>query len=433
MKLSSLFKVVSKEIIKPSSPTPTHLHHYQLSFFDQIMPPMYISSIYFYEKNDAFSKFNINSSAKSGVLKQSLSNILKHYYPLAGRLKDNNLNVDCNDEGVLYREAEVKCQLSDIVAEPNPTEMKKFLPCDNGGTHHLPFAVQVNHFTCGGIAIGACISHKIADGSSFINFMKNWAATARCESDVIYPQFQSSTLCPPATNLSGFDPTYVMPKEKLVLKRFVFSSASVEALKAKYVESSAGLESYPSRVDALSTFIWSRYATTIDQVKSESEKLHIILYAVNLRRRLNPPLPDCTFGNLFQLIPVIVSKETSQEDWYGIVRKLRDAKRKLDNFDVKNLQKSSEQLDLVKEFSGKLMAPDTVVSTFSGLCGFPRYDVDFGWGKPLWIGRASLPYKNLITLTDTKFGDGIEAWINLKEEEMVKFERDKELLSYARI
>ena len=86
-----------------------------------------------------------------------------------------------SDEGVLYREAEVKCQLSDIVAESNPTEMKKFLPCDNDGTHHLPYAVQVNHFTCGGIAIGACISHKIADGSSFINFMKDWAATARCE------------------------------------------------------------------------------------------------------------------------------------------------------------------------------------------------------------------------------------------------------------
>ncbi|KAK7819176.1 vinorine synthase [Quercus suber] len=246
--------------------------------------------------------------------------------------------------------------------------MKKFLPCDDG-THHLPFAV-VNHFTCGGIAIGACISHKLADGSSFINFMKNWAATARCE--------------------------------------------SVEALKAKYVESSTGLELYPSR---------NRYVTTTDQVESESEKLHIILYVVNLRRRMNPPLPDCSFGNLFQLIPAIVSKETSQEDWYGIVHKLRDAKRKLDKFD----------LDLVKEFSGKVMAPDTVVSTFSGLCGFPRYDVNFGWGKPLWIGRVSLPHKNLITLTDTKFGDGIEAWINLKEEEMVKFEKDKELLSYARI
>ena len=39
-------------------------------------------------------------------------------------------------------------------------------------------AVQVNYFTSG-IAIGACISHKIADGVSFIMFMKSWAAAAR--------------------------------------------------------------------------------------------------------------------------------------------------------------------------------------------------------------------------------------------------------------
>ena len=39
-----------------------------------------------------------------------------------------------------------------------------------------------------------------------------------------------------------------MTKEKHVLKKFVFSSASVEALKAKYVENSASLELYPSHI-----------------------------------------------------------------------------------------------------------------------------------------------------------------------------------------
>ena len=63
-----------------------------------------------------------------------------------------------------------------------------------------------------------------------------------------------------------------MTKEKLVLKKFVFSSALVEALKAKYVESSASLELYPSHVNALSTFIWSRYVSTTDQVKVLSLK-----------------------------------------------------------------------------------------------------------------------------------------------------------------
>ncbi|KAL0005483.1 hypothetical protein SO802_013044 [Lithocarpus litseifolius] len=111
-------------------------------------------------------------------------------------------------------------------------QLKKFLPCDIDGTHHFACAVQANYFTCGGIAIGACISHKIADGTSFIMFMKTWAATARGDSD-IYPQFQAATLFPPTSTLSGFQPENSMIKEKLVLKRFVFSSASIVALREK--------------------------------------------------------------------------------------------------------------------------------------------------------------------------------------------------------
>ena len=104
MNLSKSFKVISNEIIKPSSPTPTHLCHYWLSFLNQIMTSVYISSICFYNKTDAYSKFS-NETAKSSVLKKSLSDVLKCYYPLTGCVKDN-LIVDCNDEGVLYLEAQ---------------------------------------------------------------------------------------------------------------------------------------------------------------------------------------------------------------------------------------------------------------------------------------------------------------------------------------
>ena len=201
--------VISEENIEPSSPTPTHLCHYWLSFLNQIMTSVYISSICFYNKTDAYSKFS-NETAKSSVLKKSLSDVLKCYYPLTGCVKDN-LIVDCNDEGVLYLEAQVKCQLSNIVADPNLVELKKFLPCDIDGAHHLAFAVQVNYFTCGGIAICACISHKIADGSSFSTFLKNWAATSRGECK-IYLQFQSPILFPPITYLSGIGSKAIMTK-----------------------------------------------------------------------------------------------------------------------------------------------------------------------------------------------------------------------------
>ena len=48
------------------------------------MPLMYISSICFYKKNNAYSKFSINSAAKSSALKQSLvsstNTIITHTY-----------------------------------------------------------------------------------------------------------------------------------------------------------------------------------------------------------------------------------------------------------------------------------------------------------------------------------------------------------------
>jgi shikimate O-hydroxycinnamoyltransferase len=421
MKMKVEVEVISKEIIKPSSPTPTHLRNYQLSFLDQINPPVYISSIFFYTNNEAYAY------SKSNKLKQSLSDVLMRYYPLAGRVKDN-LIVDCNDEGVLYCEAHVKCRLSDIVAVPNPPEFKKFLPSDIDGTHHLVFVVQVNYFTCGGIAIGACISHKIADGTSFFMFMKSWAATARGDESDKYPQFQLSTLFPPrSTALSGFEPETGMTKEKLVLKRFVFSSSSITALKAKYEESSS-LENrvHPSRVEALSAFIWNQYVASTKE-KFGPEKLNLVVLAVNLRTRMDPPLSEYSFGNIYRVATVIFSTE----EHYDLVGKVRAAIGKINMDFVKKLQEGNEHLDSMKEISGKVMKKDLLRLSFTSFCRFPVYEVDFGWGSPMWVGWVSLPFKNLVTFIPTKYGDGIEAWVNLKGEDMAKFESDTGLLAYV--
>ncbi|KAL4593831.1 hypothetical protein ACB092_M010500 [Castanea dentata] len=419
-------EVFSNENIKPSSPTPTHLRYYQLSFLDQMLPPIYASSLFFYTKNDAYFKISTDTTKSfSSVLKQSLSDVLTRYYPLAGRIKDN-LNVDCNDEGVLFREAQVKCKLSDIVTNPNPAEFNRFLPCDIDDTHNLTFAVQVNYFTCGGIAIGACISHKIADGTSFIIFMKNWAATARGQTD-INPQFQASTLFPPTSTLPGLKPETGMTKEKLVLKRFVFSSVTIEALKEKYVESS-DLECplHPSRVEALSAFIWSRFVAAT-QENCGHKKLNLVLFAVNLRTRMDPPLSEMFFGNIIQVATVILLTE----ERIGLVGKLRAAIRKIDNEYMKKLQDHIQHLDFLKEASEKVLKQDIVQFNFTSWCRFPIYEMDFGWGNPMWIGKVSSPFKNTTVFIDTKSGDGIEAWVNLKEEDMAKFESDPELLAYA--
>ncbi|KAL0004436.1 hypothetical protein SO802_011997 [Lithocarpus litseifolius] len=104
-------EVISKETIKPSSPTPDNLRHQQLSFLDQIQLPVYMPLILFYPKVEA-------------------------------RRVKGNLYIDCNNEGVHYMEAEAKCKLSEFLENPNPAELNKFLPYELDHPNELPIAVQ---------------------------------------------------------------------------------------------------------------------------------------------------------------------------------------------------------------------------------------------------------------------------------------------------
>ncbi|KAL5770601.1 hypothetical protein ACOSP7_014755 [Xanthoceras sorbifolium] len=187
-------EVISKEIIKPSTPTLDHLHHYRFSLLDQFSPSFYQPFIYFYtttttttdDDHDHDHKFGNNGVTNN--LKTSLSEVLTRYYPLAGCLEETY--VDCNKGGVLFLEAQVSCQLSDIIENPLPGEfINKFLP---DGVANLVLAIQVNFFNCGGVAIGVRLSHKISDACSLVTFINNWAATARGDGDNVRSEFVSS-------------------------------------------------------------------------------------------------------------------------------------------------------------------------------------------------------------------------------------------------
>ncbi|KAJ9709679.1 hypothetical protein PVL29_001250 [Vitis rotundifolia] len=86
-------EVISRDTIKPSSPTPAHLRHFQLSFLDQTLTPTLMPIILFYPMD--------------GDVKKTLSKTLIQFYPLAGRVEDN-LFIDCSDQGIPYLEARPK-------------------------------------------------------------------------------------------------------------------------------------------------------------------------------------------------------------------------------------------------------------------------------------------------------------------------------------
>ena len=73
-------EIISKEIIKPSSPTPHHLRKFKLSFLDQLPPLFHFPIIWFYDNK----KFvDVEPFERSRLLKESLAETLTHFYPLA--------------------------------------------------------------------------------------------------------------------------------------------------------------------------------------------------------------------------------------------------------------------------------------------------------------------------------------------------------------
>ncbi|KAH7835350.1 hypothetical protein Vadar_025357 [Vaccinium darrowii] len=424
-------EVTNQFTIKPSSPTPPHLRHYQLSFLDQIAPPVFMPLVLFYPKdiND-----NLTNLEKSNHLKKSLSDSLTRFYPLAGRIVDN-LYVDCNDEGVYYVEAEAESRLSKVISEPIPGDMNKFLPCELDDVRDLLLVIQVTFFACGGMAVAVGISHKIADALSLFMFITSWAATAHGDTNIPLPQFESATLFPPV-DTTGFKPSTGIVKSDIVTKRFVFTASKISTLRDKFSDKNttkAGEGDYyvpsrrPTRVEALSAFIWTRFMVATQADKTKSDKIYTLLHAVNLRPRVDPPLPESYFGNISRLAIAVPSLK-GEGDGYGIVNQVRDTIRKINGDYIAQLKEGNKHLSLMKERAKQTTTGEVVSFSFTSLCRFPLYEADFGWGKPVWVGSASLTFKNLVVFMDTRTGDGIEAWVNLKREDMAKFEMDEEFL-----
>lgn len=82
-------------------------------------------------------------------MKNSLSETLTRFYPLAGKIKDD-LSIDGNDEVAHYVEARVDFSLREFLTKPHLLLLHRFLPCElvlkesNTGTHVTN--IQVNVF-----------------------------------------------------------------------------------------------------------------------------------------------------------------------------------------------------------------------------------------------------------------------------------------------
>ena len=114
-------QIISKKLIKPSVPTPSHLRYMSLSLMDIRLSPRTVPFIFYYTPHENYHSFE-NVERLKARLEKSLSEILTLYYPIAGRYIKENHSINCNDEGsnMLKLLLMVSC-LKFSKEKPNPT------------------------------------------------------------------------------------------------------------------------------------------------------------------------------------------------------------------------------------------------------------------------------------------------------------------------
>ncbi|PWA69315.1 transferase, Chloramphenicol acetyltransferase-like domain protein [Artemisia annua] len=426
-------RVMTIQNVKPDRPTPNALRSYKLSAFDQVNIPSYVPFVFFYPNNN---NGNTNISdiilQRSKLLKQSMSETLTKFYPFAGKYT-NDIHIDCNDEGVYYAETQVDGDLSSFIAKPDYKLIHSLLPVPPNAKEptlgYYLVMIQVNFFSCGGVAISMSNSHKLIDGGTYMTFLNSWASAAKGnKQNMIYPNFVSSSLFLASTktpsNLSyPVSSLAVRPmmcnRGKCVTKRFRFDASALQALKAKANESVSA-----TRVAAVTSLIW-KCATSA---------------ARKLNGRFATPLPRNAIGNIIWCgVARCEPNHTLTLD--SMVRHINAGVAKIDTKFVeqfKGEQAADKVIDEIKWLGAQMTSYDADYYSVSSMCNSGMYEADFGWGKPVWSCFGYLNndvplYTNAIMLLDTSTGDGIEAWVTLSQDEMATLEGDPDLLLYASV
>lgn len=418
-------EIVARETIKPSSPTPQHPTNFNFSLIDQNAPVMYTPLLLFYPQNNHPSR----PTQRSQHLKTSLSKLLPKFYPLAGIMKERT-TIECNDNGAEYVEAQVNCNLSDILDQPDASMLRSFLPVEieseEADTGCLLF-IQANFFKCGGMVIGVCISHKIADTETLSMVLNSWSQVAISGSSdgVKFPEFNAASIFPP----SDSKPHITIPHhDGVITKRVVFESSKIVSLKAK---ATGATVQQPTRVEAVTALIW-KCMINISKSSKGFPRLSLISHVANLRKRIEPPLPENCIGNIVGTLFAAISTE-KETDLQGLVCELR---KEITEFKKTGLQKiKDEKRTWLKmcEIENFLGRDDVDYYMFTSWCRFPLYEVDFGWGKPTWVTLPSLIFKDTVFMVDARDGEGVEALVSLSKEDMALFEADQELLEFTTV
>ncbi|XP_058094089.1 acyltransferase GLAUCE [Magnolia sinica] len=373
-------------------------------------------------------------------IEKALGKLLVPYDFLAGRLRFDpqagRLEIDCNGAGVGFAVATSELSLDEIgdMVYPNPAFRQLIFAKEAilGPEDQPLMLLQVTSFKCGGFAFGITNNHTTFDGFSFKIFLENLASLASDKPLAITPYSNRHLLAarsPPTVTFSHpelselqlppkgeeLQPTNLESGSNNVeFKVFHLSSDDIASLKEK-AKSEGGSGPAITGFNVVTAHIW-RCRVLAAAVDHDLERTSTVLYAVDLRSRLQPPLPRSYTGNaVLTGYGSATRRELEDGPFFQLVEAVREgATRMTDEY-------ARSVIDWGQLHKG-FPRGDVMVSSWWKL-GFS--DVDFPWGRPIYCCPVMIPSIDIIVLFPSVEGtdsNGVNACVALPKECMIKFE-----------
>jgi omega-hydroxypalmitate O-feruloyl transferase len=287
------------------------------------------------------------------------------------------------------------------------------------------FPLQVTRFRCGGFALGLSISHLIADGLSAMEFIKSWSETARGMPLTTKPVLDRSILRsrqPPkidfhfdqyapaeTSNVSNISNPF--QGEQILTKCFLFDSNKLAILKSMAMED--GTIKSCSNFTALTAFVWRARCKALQMNPDQTTPL---LLVVDVRSKLNPPLPKGYFGNGIVLITCPGrAGELIKNTLSFAVEEVQNGIKMVNEEFVRSW------IDYLEVMGAK----DFPLHSYFKVSSWTRLSIecsDFGWGEPAQFACTNLPKNSAFFLPDGKEKKGINLILDLPVTAMSTFQ-----------
>jgi shikimate O-hydroxycinnamoyltransferase len=423
-------EVLTSEVVVPAEETPAG--SIWLSNLDIAARRGYTPTVYFFRPNGDPGFF------AADVVKGSLARALAAFYPLAGRLGldgTGRVQVDCTGEGAVFVTARSDYALDDLMREFVPCREMRDLLVPPTPAPNPPCAllfVQVTYLRCGGVVLALSMHHSACDARGAAHFLETWASIARgddatTENAPVPPCFDYGRLLaarPGPARAVLYDHPEYKPEPEPVDADAVAAAASDDYASAIIVMTKAQVAALKARCPGASTFravvalVWQCVCLARALPPEAETRLYSM---IDMRARLDPPLPPGYFGNA--VVRTSVSATAGEVTSNPVGHAARRA-----------LAVTSQGDDYARSLVDYLEGVDAMNLPRSGISrahlraiswvGMSLYKADFGWGAPVFMGPALMYYSGFVYVMNAAGKEGALALVlSLEPESMPEFRK----------